>query len=553
MLARAIRNVLILSVPDDILSPLRLPVAFSLTIAASAMGADSVGSRACAACHAELYQSFMRTPMAQSSGRTGTAEPKEQFDQPEFRDSNNAFAYKARENANSYYFDFRQLRAGSPVTGTRKLDYYVGSGAAARSYLLDVDGFLYEAPVAFYRNSASWKAAPGFADNDFPYFTRPILPGCLQCHASGARLIAGTQNKYGTPPFSEGVACERCHGPGSEHIASGKPMVNPAKLAAAERDSICEQCHLSGEIRVAKPGKDGKDLQPGERLPSYLSVFVRSGAPSELKVTSHVENLAQSACKRASGDKLWCGTCHNPHFVPAPNEKAAYFRSKCLTCHETSACGGPQAAKRANGDDCLACHMPRNPTTDVEHVVFTDHSIRRRPSTRRTPPPSDAELVSFWAGESNPRDLALGYAMLALRDKKAADIERAFRILQEVVASGSADAEALTYLAQFYRDRKDDAHALPLYQEAWKRDNTQYSVAAALGAYQMQRGNVAEAIRYWKEALAISPAMVLVRLNLAGALIRTGRADEAKAILQKALEFNPTFQAAKDLLGQIGQ
>jgi Flp pilus assembly protein TadD len=82
-------------------------------------------------------------------------------------------------------------------------------------------------------------------------------------------------------------------------------------------------------------------------------------------------------------------------------------------------------------------------------------------------------------------------------------------------------------------------------------DKTQYAAGAALGAYQMQRGNLEEAIRLWRETLAISPALVLVRTNLAAALMRTGHADEAQATLRKTLEFNPTLQAARDLLDQI--
>jgi Flp pilus assembly protein TadD len=106
-------------------------------------------------------------------------------------------------------------------------------------------------------------------------------------------------------------------------------------------------------------------------------------------------------------------------------------------------------------------------------------------------------------------------------------------------------------LAELYRNRKDDAHALPLYEEAWRIDPTQSAVAAALGAYQMQRGNFGEAIRFWNEALAISPALVLVRTNLAGALLRTGHAEQAQGELRKALEFQPSFQAARDLLNRI--
>lgn len=82
-------------------------------------------------------------------------------------------------------------------------------------------------------------------------------------------------------------------------------------------------------------------------------------------------------------------------------------------------------------------------------------------------------------------------------------------------------------------------------------DREQYAAGAALGAYQMEAGNLEEAVRLWRQTLAISPALVLVRQNLATALLRTGHPEQAQETLRKALEFNPAFQAAKDLLNQI--
>jgi predicted Zn-dependent protease len=67
----------------------------------------------------------------------------------------------------------------------------------------------------------------------------------------------------------------------------------------------------------------------------------------------------------------------------------------------------------------------------------------------------------------------------------------------------------------------------------------------------MQQGHNEEAIRLFKEALQISPALVLVRLNLAVALIRTGKPAEARSVLEKAIEFNPAFTAVRELLHQI--
>lgn len=524
---------------------------FSLFLVAmsGALGADFVGNKACAPCHDAIFRSYMRTPMAQSSGKVGTEDPKETFDRAEYRDSRGAFSYRVSPD---YRFEFTQQGARQPIAGLRALAYFVGSGAAARTFLIDDGGFLFESPVTYYRQSASWKASPGFESLDYPYLTRPVVPSCLQCHASGIQAKAGTLNGFVTPPFLEnGVSCERCHGSGSDHIARGAKMLNPAKLAPSARDSICAECHLSGEVRVFRPGKEDSALTPGGILADDLTVFVRAGSPSQVRVTSHVENLAQSACKRGSGDKMWCGTCHDPHTTPQPGEKAAYFRGKCLSCHQTQDCRAAAEVRLTNGDNCIACHMPRGATSDIQHVVFTDHSIRRKPAGPGAAPAPDSELVPYPSYTATTRDLALAYAVVALRDHNTADRERAFSLLKQAAAQGTADAQALAYLAEFYRDAKDDAHALPIYQQVWRMDKSQYAVAAALGAYQMQRGNLADAIQLWREALALNPAMTLVRVNLAKALLRAGNAGEARAALEQALHFNPASPEARALLSQL--
>jgi hypothetical protein len=515
----------------------------------AAFGADFAGNKVCASCHPAIYRAYMRTPMAQSSGTAATGDPNITFDRATFRDDRNAFSYTVSPD---YRFQFTQQRATQPIAGTRALSYFIGSGAAARTFLIDDAGFLFESPVTWYRNSASWKPSPGFEGLDYPNLTRPVIPSCLQCHASNIQPIAATLNGYRTPPFLEnGVSCERCHGPGGDHVAKGAKMVNPAKLAPAARDSICAQCHLSGEVRVAKPGKEGSALAPGALLADDLTVFVRAGAPSDLRVTSHVENLAQSACKRASGDKMWCGTCHDPHTPPEPAARAAYFRGKCLSCHQTQDCHAAQQVRQANGDNCTECHMPRGPTSDIQHVVFTDHSIRRKPVSSGTTPASTSQLMPYTGYTSTTRDLALAYAVVGLRDNNQTDLARAFPMLKQSEAEGNADSVASAYLAEFYYDLNDNTHAVPLYQQLWLTDPSQYAAASALGGWQMQSGNLPEAIQLWRQALALNPSMTLVRLNLAKVLLRTGNRDEAKRTLEKALQFNPASPEARDLLGQI--
>ena len=200
--------------------------------------------------------------MAATSGQAGKGVPAESFANAAFTHAASGFRYRVSRSGGGYWMDFEKAADGS-LHGRKPLAYFAGSGAVARSYLTAADGFLYEAPVTYYSASAKWDLSPAYGGYAYPYMTRAIVPGCLNCHASFLSVVAGSQNRFGSPPFREGgVACERCHGAGDAHIAKmqsgrtqgGTSIVNPAKLAADGRDSVCAQCHLSGEVRVMRPG-----------------------------------------------------------------------------------------------------------------------------------------------------------------------------------------------------------------------------------------------------------------------------------------------------------
>jgi tetratricopeptide (TPR) repeat protein len=197
--------------------------------------------------------------------------------------------------------------------------------------------------------------------------------------------------------------------------------------------------------------------------------------------------------------------------------------------------------------------MPSTSVADADHVVYTDHSIPRRPAPRNLKPPADAPLRPFGIEDENPRDLGLAYAIVALRENSAAYRQRAFELLREANAQAPDEPQTLAYLADFYKARSDDKTARPLYERLVRIDPAQSAAWAALGAYEMEAGHAEEAIRLWREALKISPALVLVRYNLALALVKTGHKDEARAMVEKALEFNPSFAAARRLLDELAR
>jgi hypothetical protein len=495
--------------------------------------------------------------MAATSGVAARAVAAESLASAAFTAAASGFRYRVTRSGAAYSMEFEKIADGS-VRGKKPLSYFVGSGAVARSYLMTADGFLYEAPVTYYSESAKWDLSPNYNRYAYPFMTRPIVPACLNCHASGVSVIPGTLNRFGSPPFREGgVACERCHGPGEAHIARMKGhgaeggIVNPSKLAPERRDSVCAQCHLSGEVRVMRPGASWDSYRAGDRLADSATVFVRAAATPGMRVTSHFEKLAQSACKLASRDRLWCGSCHDPHAVPSAAGRAAWFRVKCQTCHAADACSETAANRARRQDDCAGCHMPKAAVSDAEHVVYTDHSIPRRPRAA-TPAPAAVELAPFDGGTASPRDVALAYAIVAARPGSGGT-DRALQLLQAAERSWPDDSEVLLYLAEIYRNAGQLDQAIPLYRRAMLLDTAQVTASAGLGGILFERGNDREAIALWQDALAKNSGLVMVATNLAMAQWRSGDLAAAESTLQKVIDLSPGFQPARDLLKRLRQ
>ena len=261
--------------------------------------------------------------------------------------------------------------------------------------------------------------------------------------------------------------------------------MNPRKLSPERRDSVCAQCHLTGVARIDKPGRDSGNFRAGALLSDYMSVFVWSGAPAEMKATSHVEKLAGSRCKIESGDRLWCGSCHDPHSRPSLDTKASYFRNKCLECHAGTAPCKASAQLRARYDNrCVDCHMPKSPVVDVAHAVYTDHSIPRRAvAPAREPVSSKRVLKPFGSSKASDRDLGLAYAFIVEGERNPVYEAQAFELLRTAVAQQPNDIPALVQLAHLYGYRGEEDQAIVLYERAVRADPTQVVAATNLGTY----------------------------------------------------------------------
>ena len=192
---------------------------------------------------------------------------------------------------------------------------------------------------------------------------------CLNCHTTFPR--AGT-DRIGPETADRAIGCERCHGPGANHLAavtagfSDPAIVNPASASPrAVTVERCNDCHiLDRSFRHRDPEKPG---------------WVRSQGVG----------WTWSRCNTQSGGAFGCVTCHDPH-KGARSTTTAQYEAKCLACHSAATAepaSGPGPAAHAQSEPrpricsvnpakgCIPCHMP-GVRMDSAHRDLTDHYIR---------------------------------------------------------------------------------------------------------------------------------------------------------------------------------
>jgi predicted CXXCH cytochrome family protein len=503
----------------------------------------------CVACHAEIVRSYAETSMAKASGTA-----LQSLIPGEFTHVVSGVHYRIYQASGKALLSFDRGR-GESVEGTRELLYFIGSGQRGRTYLFSQDGYVFESPVNWYAQSKNWDMTPAYRSATHIPLNLPAAVSCFHCHTSGFHAPApGTENKYAEPLFSQpGISCERCHGDGDAHAKSTDRMLNLGKLSPAQRDAICMQCHLEGNVAIEQPGKHLYDFKPGDNLFEYVHYLVLStGRHANPRAVSQFEALAESICKRKSGDALHCTTCHDPHRSPSPEERINYYRAKCLACH------GEEVGKKhkTKNPDCTSCHMPRVASSDVAHTQGTDHRILRQANS--SAPTASSELTSKPRLERFPalgdpptdRDLVLGWLALA---EAGSDFAMAQEENLLPLAAEEYPRDATILSAYAYREllQKRTQHAKELYTTALQIDPMNLDAAVNLGVIEAQSGSAEKALTLWRDASQRAPWRTSIGMNMARLACDLGNTEEAKISLRRCLQFNPDFPEARQFLREL--
>ena len=329
---------------------------------------DYAGSQSCRRCHAATYERWTKTRMANV-----VTDPRVRPDVvlPDFSKPDPLVTFKLDAVAFVYGSKWKQRYF------TKRGDDYFPLPAQ-----WDVANRVWR-PYLVQPNTDWWVPHyPG--DNS----QRPTGPLCDGCHSVNYNIKTKTVTEWN-------VGCEKCHGPGGDHVArpSATNIVNPAKLDFVRANDTCIQCHSQG-MPLQNPiegryydwpvgfeqGAQLKDFWQLEEHKLGETTFTHFADGAAHKNRMQGNDFVQSVMYRHG---VTCSSCHDAHGTPNDALLIKPARDLCLTCHGPASPSGPRGAtledhthhaRGSAGSDCVACHMPKIAQT-IANINVRSHTF----------------------------------------------------------------------------------------------------------------------------------------------------------------------------------
>lgn len=510
--------------------------------------AGYVGDGECRACHDKISDSYAHHGMARTGmrplatlDRAWLARIFDKAAPVRIAD----YSYRPYREGDRFFVE--ETQPGGH-TWVQPITHALGSGDSGMAFYTRSGDRFAQIPLDWFPERKTWGIDPGFTKTNLRFFFA-LDATCVACHTDPPRRSLTSDEAF-FEPMPAGVGCERCHGPGSKHVASSKreDIINPARLTAIQQIEVCAQCHQD-TASVYLPGKQPFGYRPGDPLDGFRRNHVREPAERDRVILlEHPDRMTRSACYLNSAGKLTCTTCHDPH-TSSRGQTAVYWQKRCNSCHATEhTCTETKLARAKNGDDCVACHMRRGATDDIASVDVVDHWIQVRPPPITTKPQAPPSRIIPWAehvAAKEPTDEADATLALALdRSGRSDDAEPYARA---AIAAGSHVPEVYELVAARFalQRRLDEAAQLLGKALAFAPDRRRTLLAYAMSA--LDAGTPAwraEAEHALDRMIALDPADQRALEVKGMLLVLEGRRSDAKTFLQRAVAAGPAGGAA---------
>lgn len=249
---------------------------------------------------------------------------------------------------------------------------------------------LYPGQAIDYRSPLHWSGR----DQNWNYM-------CAECHSTNLQKRYDFASDSFHTGWSEiNVACEACHGPGSQHV-------NLSQAKQAQHDTANKDDGLlvhfpkraawlmndaTGNAHRAQPRTEHAELETCGVCHARRAQIKEGYVPGQPLLDTHIVSLLENNLYEADGqmrDEVFnygsflqskmfangvsCGDCHEPHSLKLRVPDSGV----CLQCHAASKYAAPthhHHAADTQAISCPACHMPQRTYMGVD--TRHDHSFR---------------------------------------------------------------------------------------------------------------------------------------------------------------------------------
>jgi predicted CXXCH cytochrome family protein len=329
---------------------------------AAASSAHYVGSKSCQKCHAQIYEHWRKTPMA------NVVRDPHEFPDAIIPDlSTNTISKFTRDQVALVYGSVWKQRYFTKIGD----DYFPEPAQ------WDVTNHVWR--PYFVANGSDWWAPLYPPDN----MQRPTGPTCDGCHSVDYNIHTKQVAEWN-------VGCERCHGPGSEHVEhpTRGNTLNPARMDYVRANDTCIQCHSQGRLLFSpiegkyydwpvgyRAGLNLRDFWQLEEHPLGQLTFTHFPDGTAHKNRMQGNDFVQSVMYRRG---ITCFSCHDVHGTDHYAQLREPVNKLCLDCHGPMSLNGPRTGTLQEhthhkdgspGSQCVACHMPKIETTIADVKV----------------------------------------------------------------------------------------------------------------------------------------------------------------------------------------
>ena len=351
-----------------------------------------LGATACRDCHAEMFEGFAQTAHHRTS-LLPSAETILGTFPAVLRTANPDLHFELQQTEKGFFQSAVGFRNGRSDRQRQRIDLILGSGKLGQSFLYwrkNVFGEdeLFQLPVSYVTPSDKWENSPGYNDGQAD-FDRVIQPRCLECHTTWVGSSAPPRpgvNSYDRERFVLGISCEKCHGPGQQHVThhrehpqddSPRYVTQPGSLPPQRQIELCSLCHSGAGI----PLQPTFSYRPGDPLDEFLELPPHA-EQNRIGVHSNnqVSRLSKSRCFQETKG-MTCTTCHDLHRFERGD--LTTFSQRCLQCHQLDLTGTHEILGAQVNDNCIDCHVLKHEDKETPfetpegtfYVEMRDHLI----------------------------------------------------------------------------------------------------------------------------------------------------------------------------------